>query len=171
MGIGVVSMIFGGSALVSNVGGGSKIAALLASCCVVLGLLSAMVAVRLHRRSRYLFFASFLMLSGVFLLLFAGGFLSLPFARLWPLLSVFAGLSLLPAGWHRYNALKARFVVPALGFSILGCSLLFFSLGVVPFSLSRFVLDWWPVLLLLAGILLVLISFGGRSNGTEEPGP
>ena len=169
--IGIASTIFGGGALMATAGGGSPFVTMLASLCVVLGISLALVAVRLHRRSRYLFLASFMIQSGAFLLLVFSGLLVFPFSRLWPLLALFAGLSLIPAGWHRYGAFKSRFVVPASGFVILSVGFLLFSFEILPFSFKSFILAWWPLLLILAGILLMLISFSARSPGSEEPGP
>jgi hypothetical protein len=86
----------------------------------------------------------------------------------WPVLSVFAGLALIPAGWHHYGRVRPRYVVPSTVFVILGCILLVFSLDIVSFSFKQFMLDWWPLLLALAGLILVLISVGtkGKSEDT-----
>jgi hypothetical protein len=54
--------------------------------------------------------------------------------------------------------------VPSIAFIILGCILLVFSLDIVPFSLTHFVRSWWPLLVALAGLILILLSIGTRNN-------
>jgi len=168
---GVFSTILGGGISLVPAGGGSRLAAFFASFCVASGVLLSLIAVRLRRRARYLFIASFLIMTGLLLLSIAGGLVPYSFFKLWPLLSVFAGLSLLPAGYQRYSGFSARYVVPAISFVSLGGLFLFFSFDLYPFSFVRFFLDWWPLLLVLAGICLLLVSVGARSSGPGEPRP
>jgi peptidoglycan/LPS O-acetylase OafA/YrhL len=89
-------------------------------------------------------------------------------AELWPLFSIFAGISLFIAGWRSYRTLRPRYVVPSIAFSFLGCILLMFSFDVVPFSFSQFILNWWPLLLVLAGLVLVLASLGTKSKPEDS---
>jgi hypothetical protein len=53
-------------------------------------------------------------------------------------------------------------VVPSLAFVILGSVLLIFSFNIVPFSFSHFMIRWWPLLVVLTGLMLVLISLGTK---------
>jgi hypothetical protein len=98
------------------------------------------------------------MLVGFFLFLSALRIIPVAFSKAWPLISVFSGLALFPAGWHRYGTLRSRYVVPSIAFVLLGCVLLIFSFGIVPFSFSQFIIQWWPLLVVLTGLILVLIS-------------
>jgi hypothetical protein len=50
------------------------------------------------------------------------------------------------------------YLLPAIAFIMLGCVLLFFSLDLAPWSFKQFMLDWWPLLVALAGFILVLGS-------------
>ena len=158
---GLFLMILGITFLLGFLEGTSRISVFLSFLFVVLGAFCAVLAIRLNKRSTYLFFASFLMMSGIFLFLSALGIISLPFSRAWPLLSVFSGLALLPAGWRRYGALRVRYIVSSSAFVVLGCVLLVFSLRMVPFSFTQFIHNWWPLLFVLGGLTLVLISLGG----------
>jgi cell division protein FtsW (lipid II flippase) len=74
------------------------------------------------------------------------------------MLSIFSGIALFPAGWHRYGIFKVNYIVPSIAFVILGTALMVFSMHLVPFSLAQFVRNWWPLLLALAGLTLVLVS-------------
>jgi hypothetical protein len=168
--LGLSSTIMGFAVLLTSAGGGSRVAAVPASLFVIAGAILAFTAVKLRRRSRYLFLAAFFMQIGVLLLLVASGGLESPLSRLWPCLSIFAGLALIPSGWHRYGTARARFVVPSLAFVALGAGFLVFSFGLVPFSFRRFFLVWWPLLLVFAGIILTLVSVVAGGN-SEEGGP
>lgn len=168
--VGFCLTVFGVGLLVASSGGASRVASLPAALCVAVGSLLAIAAARLGMRSRYVFFAAFLIQLGILLLLDAAGILQAPLSKLWPLASVFAGTSLFPAGWHRFGSPRPRFVVPGLGFVFLGAFFLVFSLGVVPFGFRRFFLDWWHLLVVFVGVLLTLASLAPRGEGPEEPG-
>jgi hypothetical protein len=129
---------------------------------VIIGVGCAVFAIKLNRRSLYLFFATLFFLAGVFLFFDAMHIIPIKFSKAWPLLSVFVGIALLPAGWHRYGLLKANYIVVSVAFIALGSVLMIFSLDLVDFSLAQFVRNWWPLFLLLAGLTLVLISLGTR---------
>jgi hypothetical protein len=89
----------------------------------------------------------------------------LSLSRVWPLLSVFSGVALFPAGWSRYKTVRIQYLVPSAAFIILGSILLIFSLDIVNFSFVQFIRYWWPLLLLLGGLILVLISLGIKKAG------
>ncbi|MDR2394787.1 MAG: DUF5668 domain-containing protein [Treponema sp.] len=162
--IGLLLMFLGSAFLLGNLSGTSRISVLVAFFFVILGSGCAVLAIKLNKRSLYLFFATFFMLVGFFLFLFALQIIPVAFAEAWPLISVFSGLALFPAGWHRYGALQSRYVVPSIAFVILGSVLLVFSFNLVPFSFSQFMMRWWPLLVVLTGLMLVLISLGTKRN-------
>jgi len=148
----------------------SRLSVLLSFLFVIIGALCAALAMKQGKRTIYIFFACFLILVGLFLFFSALRLIPITLARGWPLLSVFAGLALLPAGWLHYRAFRYKYFIPALAFVILGCVLLVFSLKIVSFSFKVFIIDWWPLLLVLAGILLVLLSLGsGHGNRDDNP--
>ncbi|MDR3334932.1 MAG: hypothetical protein LBT13_08630 [Treponema sp.] len=155
-------MFLGSAFLLGHLVGISRISILLAFFCVILGSGFAVLAIKLNKRSLYLFFAAFFILVGFFLFLSALRIFPVTFAQDWPLISVFSGLALFPAGWHRYGALRSHYVVPSLTFVILGSVLLVFSFKVIPFSFAQFMLNWWPLIVVLAGLILVLISLGTK---------
>jgi hypothetical protein len=128
------------------------------------------VALKLRRRSLYLFFAAFFTLVILFFLLKATGISGLTLKRSWPLLSVFAGLALLPAGaaagnGRRYGTVRRIYLIPAIALVILGGFLLLFSLRITNFSFKQFVLGWGPVIVAVSGIMLILLA---SMNGKER---
>ncbi len=166
--VGLSLMILGSVILVAGIAGASRLAALPASFALIIGISFAVLAIKLNRTSQYLFLSAFFVQTGLLLLLLALKAIPVGFSKLWPLLSLFAGTSLLPAARHRSGLPLSRYLVPALGFVSLGGLLLIFSFDVVPFSFKSFFLDWWPVLLLLVGFLLFLISLNPRDRSKEN---
>jgi hypothetical protein len=171
--IGLLLMFLGTAFLLGTLEGTSGSSVLWAFFFVIIGALFAFFAIKLNKRSTYLFCAAFFLMVGLFLFLSALHIIPIAFSQGWPLLSVFAGLALFPSGWHRYGAFRSRYVVPSILFVILGSVLLIFSFDMVPFSFAQFILNWWPLLIVLAGMLLTLISLGTKNNaaGGSEDGP
>ena len=160
--IGLSLMILGITFLLGFLENTSRISVFLSFLLVVAGAVFAMLAINLNKQSLYLFFASFFLMAGIFLFLSALHIITLPFSRAWPLLSVFSGLALLPVGWRRHGGFSPRYFVSSCAFVVLGCALLVFSLRMVPFSFKTFIQAWWPLLFVLGGITLVLISLGSK---------
>lgn len=162
-------MLFGSFLLIGTMAGAPRIAVLPASLSLLLGSLFAMFAIKLYRRSLYLFLSAFFLQVGILLLLVSLHAVPASISRLWPFISLFAGTSLLPPGWHRYSGPSSKYLVPSIAFVIIGSVLLVFSLKVVSFSFKKFFLDWWPLFLLIAGLILTLISISPRDKGEEPP--
>jgi hypothetical protein len=165
---GLFFMILGITFLLGTMAGISRLSVLWSFLFVIIGAICAVFAIKLNKRTVYLFFACFLILMGCFLFLSALKIIPFTLAQGWPLLSVFAGLALLPAGWRHYRAVHYRYLIPSLAFIALGCVLLVFSFKVVPFSFKRFIINWWPLLLVVTGIILVLLSLGSRGKTGHE---
>jgi hypothetical protein len=167
--VGLILMFLGSAFLLGTLAGVSRISVAGSFFFVILGSICAAMAIQLSKRGLYLFLAAFFLQVGFFLFLLALGLFPLSFSKSWPCLSIFAGLSLFPAGWRRFGALRTAYVVPSIAFVILGSALLVFSLDLVAFSFRQFMLDWWPLLIVLGGLVLVLVSLGAKSNaGTPK---
>jgi hypothetical protein len=166
--IGFFFMFLGNAFLFGSLVGISRTSILISFSLVILGIGCAILAIKLHRRSSYLFFAALFLQAGLFLFLYSMHIIPVKLAQSWPLLSVFTGLALIPAGWHRYGAFKTKYIVPSFAFILLGSALMVFSLDLVGFSLTHFVRNWWPLLTVLAGITLILVSLSTKYSGTNK---
>jgi hypothetical protein len=164
---GLFLMLLGIAFLISSLVERSRTSVLISFLFIILGIGCAVLAIRLNKRSLYLFFAAFFMLTGLFLFLAALSIIPFSFSQSWPLLSVFSGIALFPAGWRRYGAFRSRYVVPSIAFVVLGSGLMIFSLDLVSFSFAQFMKNWWPLLVVLAGLTLVLISLGTNNSSRE----
>jgi hypothetical protein len=138
------------------------ISILISSLFIIFGIGYAILAIKLHRRSRYLFFAALFFQTGVFLLLAALDLIHIGFPEAWPLLPIFTGVALLFAGWHRYRAYKSNYIILSAAFVILGAIMMIFALDLLSFSLAQFVRDWWPLLVLLTALFLTLLFVSTR---------
>jgi hypothetical protein len=165
--IGCFLMFLGSGFLLGTLAGISRVSILSSFLFVIAGSLCAALAIRLNKRVIYLFFATFLLLVGFFLFLSALHIVPIPFSKSWPLISIFCGIALFPAGWRRFGAFKIAYVVPSIAFVFLGSALLIFSLDLVAFSFRQFMLNWWPLLIVLAGLVLVLVSLGTKFNAGD----
>ncbi len=111
----------------------------------------------LQARSRRLILPGMIFtLSGIFLLLSNTIIPGLTLSRIWPVFMLIAGLSILPYGFGKKTTTRIAIIIPAC--AIIGLSIIFFpfSLGMIDTSFKEFVLTWWPTLLLLSGVILII---------------
>jgi hypothetical protein len=163
--IGLFLMVLGGAFLIGSFVQFSQSSILASFFFLILGIGYAMLAIQRNKRFLYLFLATLFLQVGLFLFLFALHIIPIAFSQTWPLISVFAGISLFPAGWHRYGTFSAKYVAPSVAFIILGSVLMVFSLDLVSFSLAQFVRNWWHLLVVLTGLTLTLIALGSKKTG------
>jgi hypothetical protein len=155
-------MVLGAGVLISIHTGALKAPVVTSFLTMSLGVICATLALKLNRRPLYLFFATFFILTGLFLFLIAENIIKLPLTRCWPFLSIFSGLALLPSGARKHKKPKVVYIVPSVFFIVFGCTLFIFSYGIAPFSFKHFILNWWPLIFLMGGLVLVLLSAGGK---------
>ncbi len=123
--------------------------------CLVFGYFSLYVAVLEKRRARFYFSGSFLVMIGLLLLLIDYGFLELKLQKLWPVLVLFSGIALLPAGINRYHRAHPVYLVPAVTFMGLGTVFFLFTSDVITVPLRSFAVWWLPLALLpVIGVFL-----------------
>ena len=166
--IGFFLMFLGSSFFIGSLMEISRVSILVSFLMLILGINCAIFAIKLNRRSLYLFFAALFFQAGLFFFLYTLRIIPITLPHAWPLLSIFVGISLFPAGWHRYGVLKAHYIVPSITFVILGSVLMVFALHLVSFSFAQFIRNWWPLLIIFAGLILVLVSLGTKQQGTPK---
>jgi hypothetical protein len=164
--VGLLLMLLGTVFLLDALIGISRFS-LISSCLfLIIGGLFMVIATKISKNPVCLFLALFFLLMGLFFFFSGLRVIPLRFSQSWPLFSIFAGLALVPAGWRHFKAIRIRYFIPALAFILLGFLLLPFSFRLVSFSLKRFVIDWWPLFMVLIGLILVILSVGtNKKNG------
>ncbi|MDR1363685.1 MAG: hypothetical protein LBJ35_06515 [Spirochaetaceae bacterium] len=131
---------------------------------MIIGGFCLLLAIKLKRQSLYLFFAAFFILIGLFLLFKVTGIIPLTLKQSWPLLSVFTGVALLPAGRYRYGGIRRIYLTPSIALIMLGSFLMLFSLKLTNFSFREFMLNWCPVIVVMAGVILILLSISSNRD-------
>jgi hypothetical protein len=106
----------------------------------------------------HIFSGIFLILMGGFILVLNTGVLESDFKQFWPFFMLFTGVSLFFFGLKKKGAAMPRMLVPATGIVILSLIFLLFSFGIVSVSLRRFVVTWWPGILIFAGAALIILD-------------
>lgn len=110
-------------------------------------------------RDAYVFIGMFALLLGVFSLLAETVLSPVTISGIWPVFMTITGVSLFAYGLHRPWGGRMSFTVP--GVAIFAISLLFlvFSLDIVEQSFSRIVAVYWPLLFVVAGVVLLGVHF------------
>jgi hypothetical protein len=162
--IGVVLLILGSVFLLSSFASKTHLQIVGSFLLMLIGGFCILLAIKLKRQSVYLFFAAFFILLGLFLLFKVAGIVQLTLKQSWPLLSVFAGVALLPAGKYRYGTIRRIYIIPSIALSALGGFLMIFSLKLTNFSFREFVLNWCPAIIIMAGVILILLSFSANKE-------
>lgn len=111
------------------------------------------------RKSWMLCTGLFLFLTGILLLLIDAHIISYSIGNLWPVVVMFGGVCILLSGVYRAHRFRPGFTVPALAIILLGILFLLFSLDIITAPLSQVVALWWPVILIIAGLGLVIMFF------------
>ncbi|GMO53230.1 MAG: hypothetical protein Ta2G_11110 [Termitinemataceae bacterium] len=171
--IGITLTLAGGLFLLSSFAVNINLPIIVSILLIIIGGLLVVLTIKLKKSSAYLFLAIFQVVCGVYLLiLFTGIFApSFTFAASWPLISILVGLSLFPAGLRHYKAIKFFYALPAFAFVLLGGVLLLFSTHIVQMSFRQFMLHWWPLIIILSGILLIVLAFSNGRQKKSDNGP
>ncbi len=105
----------------------------------------------------FIFLGLDLLLSGLLCLLSASGVLGFSLKRIWPLLLSVAGVSYFCSGIYKVKEIRSYVLFPSIALVLLGLALLPFSMKLTKGNLVAFVSRWWPLMVLLSGVMLVLI--------------
>jgi hypothetical protein len=124
----------------------------------------------LNNRLRFFFASTFLLFTGVLLLIIDLNPTFLPLPVIWPLLMLFIAISFIVSGFFHYRRALAMFIVPAVAFSCLGFIFLLFSTKVIPISLTSVALWWFPLFFLpsLTAFIIWLFHQKHTDKSTHE---
>ncbi|HUW40101.1 MAG TPA: hypothetical protein VMV90_03765 [Rectinemataceae bacterium] len=129
--------------------------------------------------SDYFFFGGILfVLTGMLSIL--SHFVGWTLREAWPLVMVVSGATGLLTGLRRWKRMRPGFMTTSLCFLFLGLVFSLFSFKFIDISFRRFVVTWWPSLLIAGGVALFAAygyrrcSAGGRhgrdaAEGKGEP--
>jgi hypothetical protein len=156
---GMLFLVAGGALLLRTTGFLTANFSLWPTVLVLVGLLLLHRVYFKNGADAHVFSGIFLILVGSFLLVLNTGVLESEFKQFWPLFMLFVGVSLFFFGLKKKGSARLRMTVPALSIVLLSLVFLLFSLHIVSMSLRRFVVIWWPGILIFAGGLLIILDF------------
>ncbi len=116
----------------------------------------------------YLFLGLVLTLGGAFFVLRNTVIPPVSMARIWPVFMLIIGLSMIPYGLRLRAHSRVAIIVPGIAITALSLLFLPFSLGLAGIGFRRFVIIWWPVLIVLLGIFMIYSHF--RRSGRNPEG-
>jgi hypothetical protein len=122
---------------------------------ILAGGLFVYIALAFSHKTLVLYIGLVMTAIGILRFIVGSGSVSCTMKQLWPVIVIFCGIALFPAGFFRYHRIRASYLFPALVLVFLGGFFLLFSLDIITISFTRFVSMWWPLLLVALGGILV----------------
>lgn len=123
----------------------------------------------LRKRSLYIALGFMLVFDSIFFALLNIEFLHLNLKELWPVIVINAGLAFIVSDLFIYKKTRTVFLFPSVALFVLGIIFLLFSLHVFHISFAKFISVFWPIVLFVLGILLILVYGVQRINSEEFP--
>lgn len=134
---------------------------------ILIGLVFLYLAWPRKRSDRWIIPGMVLTLGGVVLLLMNTVLPSQSLVRIWPLFMLVTGVSLVPYGLRKHGAGRTAVVVPGLFISLLALLFLPFSLHHAEGGFAAFVRQWWPMILVIIGAVLIVSFFSTRRPSSK----
>ncbi len=111
----------------------------------------------------YITFGMILFLLGIFFLLVNTIISEQNLTKIWPGFMLIAGISLVPYAFRlKKRRAQIAITIPALSLIMLSIFFFLFSLNLTSSSLSEFVTEWWPVLIIILGGSFIIVYLFGR---------
>jgi hypothetical protein len=159
---GVAVLLAGGLLLLWNLGYLPEPGGLWPVPVILAGLVFLYMAWPQGRSDRWIIPGMVLTLGGCVFLLMNTVLSGQSIARIWPAFMLVTGLSLVPYGYSKRGGARTALVIPGIFISCLAILFLIFSLRRPGGSLVPFVRQWWPLVLVILGLALVVSFFSGR---------
>jgi hypothetical protein len=134
---------------------------------ILLGLVFLYLAWPRQRSDRWIIPGMVLTLAGVVLLLMNTVLQPQSLVRIWPLFMLVTGVSLVPYGLRKHGSARTAILVPGLFISLLSLLFLPFSLHRSDGGFAAFVRQWWPMILVIIGAVLVVSFFTMRRPSSK----
>jgi len=160
--IGAAAFVAGAALLMVNLGTFTLPASLWPLAPLAAGLVLLYLAYVRRRSARYVLPGMLLTLGGLFFLLVETVLGWDALERAWPAFVLITGLSLLAWGLRLKPKARTAIIVPALFIAALGLLLFPFSLQRQRGTFAAFVGRWWPLVLVVIGLVLVASFFSTR---------
>ncbi len=167
--VGLLLVFIGLFVLVGNQEKATKIFAFRPVLSLSSGIILLFIALALTGESFSVFLGCFFVLMGVVFLLVDSHIIPYSFSEMWPTIMIASGLALFPAGLYRAKRIRTVYLFPAIMLVLLGICFLLFSLRVFPIPFRVFVSRFWPLLIIICGLGLVVMFFVQQVNSKTFP--
>jgi hypothetical protein len=129
---------------------------------ILIGLVFLYLAWPRRKSDRWIIPGMVLSLGGIVFLLMNTVLRGQDLARIWPTFMLVTGLSLVPYGFRKQGSARTAIVVPGLFICLLALLFFPFSLRLTETDFTSFVRQWWPMILVVLGIGLIVSFFSAR---------
>lgn len=136
--------------------------------CVSLGAVFFYLSLVHIKKTAFFFLGLLFQLIGFLFILIDLELISYAFSQLWPVVLIFAGFCLFVTNFYKQSRILKQFLVPAVLLFCLGLVFLLFSLHLFNFTFSQFVVEWWPLFIVVMGIILVVLFFINKKKVPVE---
>ncbi len=80
-------------------------------------------------------------------------------AKIWPAFMVITGLSLIPYALKKRERTRIGIIISAIAMILLAMLFFPFSLHITGIGFKEFVFKWWPIIIVVIGLGLILYNF------------
>ncbi|MCR5724395.1 MAG: DUF5668 domain-containing protein [Treponema sp.] len=115
------------------------------------------LSMTITRRALFFFLGLYLCLASFFTWFVTSGLIPLSMTELWPVEVVLSGICLAGTGIFKNHTLRTRYLFPSVTLIVFGLVFLLFSLDIIRVSFFSVFSRWWPLLLILLGLALVVL--------------
>jgi hypothetical protein len=164
---GVAVALVGSVLMLWNVGYLPQAATLWPVAVILVGLVFLYLAWPRKRSDRWIIPGMVLTLGGIVFLLMNTVLSAQSLARIWPAFMLVTGVSLVPYGLRKRGAARTAVVVPGLFISLLALLFFPFSLHHSEGGFAAFVRQWWPMILVILGAVLIVSFFSTRRPSSK----
>ncbi len=164
--IGIALFIVGGTLLLVTTGIMTVGAIILPVLFLVVGVALFWRAFLPARGDGNVFTGTFLVLTGGFSLLWESALPGVDIVTVWPVFMTITGVALAAYGIRKGNDYRFTLVTPGVALVILSIVFLLFSTNVIEVSLSRVASIWWPSVIILTGVFVLL--YGNDRKDTDD---
>lgn len=123
----------------------------------------------LRKNSLLITLALILILNGIFFFLVNIKAFGLSLKTHWSISVIITGLSFIVSDLIIYKKIRSVFLLSALAISFLGVIFLLFSMNIFNISFKRFVMIFWPILLVIFGAILLAIYEAQKISKDDFP--
>ena len=157
--LGVLCIILGGILLMWTLGHLPSFGILWPLPFLAVGMILLYMVIFQGIKERYILPGMILTLGGLFFLLLNTIITVKSIERIWPFFLLIAGVSFLPYAFKKKDKTKSALVISSVFMVLLSILFLPFSLNKTQISFSEFVFRWWPIIVIVVGVCLLLSFF------------